>query len=126
MFANREVDAFLGFPPEPQELRARGLGRAILNMATDPPWSDYFCCIVFGNREFVRAHPIATKRVLRAVLKTTNLCIDQPKLVARQLVEVGLTKRYDYALEALTELPVRELAGIRPRGHGALLRAAPP
>jgi NitT/TauT family transport system substrate-binding protein len=105
MFANREVDAFLGFPPEPQELRARGLGRAILNMATDPPWSDYFCCIVFGNREFVRAHPIATKRVLRAVLKTTNLCIDQPKLVARQLVEVGLTKRYDYALEALTELP---------------------
>jgi NitT/TauT family transport system substrate-binding protein len=105
MFANREVDAFLGFPPEPQELRARGLGRAILNTATDQPWSQYFCCTVFGNREFVRAHPIATKRFLRAVLKTANLCITEPQLVARRLVDAGLTKRYDYALQSLTELP---------------------
>jgi NitT/TauT family transport system substrate-binding protein len=33
------------------------------------------------------------------------LCITNPQLVARQLVDAGLTKRYDYALEALTELP---------------------
>ena len=40
-----KVDAFLGFPPEPQELRARKIGRVILNTATDQPWSQYFCCI---------------------------------------------------------------------------------
>ena len=62
----RQVDAFLGFPPEPQELRARKIGRMILSTATDKPWSDYFCCMVFGNRDFVRAHPVATKRYLRA------------------------------------------------------------
>ena len=46
LFATREVDAFLGFPPEPQELRARNIGRVILNTATDKPWSQYFCCMV--------------------------------------------------------------------------------
>ena len=62
LFAAGKVDAFLGFPPEPQELRARKIGRVILSTATDQPWSQYFCCMVFGNREFVRAHPVATKR----------------------------------------------------------------
>ena len=45
LFADGQVDAFLGFPPEPQELRARKIGRVILNMATDKPWSQYFCCM---------------------------------------------------------------------------------
>jgi NitT/TauT family transport system substrate-binding protein len=33
------------------------------------------------------------------------LCITNPQVVARQLVDAGLTKRYDYALQSLTELP---------------------
>jgi NitT/TauT family transport system substrate-binding protein len=105
LFAARHVDAFLGFPPEPQELRARRIGRAILNTTTDKPWSQYFCCTAFGNREFVRAHPIATKRFLRAVLKTADLCISEPHRTARRLVDTGFTERYDYALQSLTELP---------------------
>jgi NitT/TauT family transport system substrate-binding protein len=105
LFADGRVDAFLGFPPEPQELRARQIGRAILNTATDKPWSDYFCCTVFGNTEFVSAHPVATKRFLRAIVKTADLCITEPKTVAQRLVDAGLTKRYDYAVQTLTELP---------------------
>jgi NitT/TauT family transport system substrate-binding protein len=105
LFAEREVDVFLGFPPEPQELRARKIGRVILNTATDKPWSDYFCCTAFGNRDFVRAHPIATKRYLRAILKATDICAAEPERAARQLVDGGFTARYDYALQSLTELP---------------------
>jgi len=105
LFAAGEVDAFLGFPPEPQELRSRKIGRAILNTTTDKPWSQYFCCTVFGNREFVRANPVATKRFLRAILKTADLCITEPKRAAQRLVDAGFTKRYDYALQSLTELP---------------------
>ena len=104
-FARGEVDAFLGFPPEPQELRARKIGRVILSTTTDKPWSQYFCCIVFGNREFVRAHPIATKRYVRAVLKAADLCAAEPELAAQQLVEAGFTDRYDYALQTLNEVP---------------------
>ena len=35
LFADGKIDAFLGFPPEPQELRARGVGRVIVNSALD-------------------------------------------------------------------------------------------
>ena len=105
LFAAGEVDAFLGFPPEPQELRARKIGRVILNTATDKPWSQYFCCMVFGNRDFVRDHPVATKRFLRAILKATDLCATEPEKAAQRLVDAGFTQRYDYALQTLTELP---------------------
>jgi NitT/TauT family transport system substrate-binding protein len=105
LFAERKVDVFLGFPPEPQELRARKIGRVILNTATDKPWSDYLCCTALGNRDFVREHPIATKRYLRAILKAVDVCAAEPERVARQLVDEGVTDRYDYALQTVTELP---------------------
>ena len=79
LFAEGKVDAFLGFPPEPQELRARKIGRVILNTATDQPWSQYFCCIAVGNGDFVRAHPVATKRFLRAILKAADICATEPE-----------------------------------------------
>src|ERR1700720_2768816 len=46
LFAAGKIDAFLGFPPEPQELRARGVGRVIVNSVLDRPWSQYFCCML--------------------------------------------------------------------------------
>jgi NitT/TauT family transport system substrate-binding protein len=104
-FAQGTVDAFLAFPPEPQELRARRVGRVILNTATDRPWSQYFCCTEFGNRGFIQAHPVATKRYLRAILKTADFCAAEPERAAQQLVDRGFTERYDYALQTLTEIP---------------------
>jgi NitT/TauT family transport system substrate-binding protein len=105
LFPAKEVDAFLASPPEPQELRAREIGRMIVNIATDKPWSQYFCCMVFGNREFVRDHPIATKRFLRAILKATDMCAAEPERTAQRLVDAGVPGRYEYALQTLTELP---------------------
>jgi NitT/TauT family transport system substrate-binding protein len=105
LFADGKADAFLGFPPEPQELRDRRIGRVILDTATDRPWSQYLCCIVYGNREWVRAHPVATKRFLRAALKAADICATEPEKAARSMVEDGFTPRYDYALQTLTELP---------------------
>jgi NitT/TauT family transport system substrate-binding protein len=105
VFAEGQVDAFLAFPPEPQELRARKIGRVILNTTTDKPWSQYFCCMVVGNRRFVDDHPGATKRVLRAILKANDVCAAEPGRAARRLVAGGFTKRYDYALQTLSELP---------------------
>jgi NitT/TauT family transport system substrate-binding protein len=104
-FADGEVDAFLAFPPEPQELRARKVGRVILNMALDQPWSQYFCCLAYGNRSFVRDYPVATKRFLRAILKATDMCASEPERAPQLLVNAGFTGRYDYALQTLTELP---------------------
>ena len=73
LFVAGETDAFLGFPPEPQELRARGFNRVILSTLTDRPWSQYFCCMIYGNRAWVRDHPVATKRFLRAMFKAADV-----------------------------------------------------
>jgi NitT/TauT family transport system substrate-binding protein len=105
LFAEGKVDAFLGFAPEPQALRARGFSRVILNTATDKPWSQYFCCMAVGSREFVRDYPVATKRFLRAILKATDICANEPESAARRVVDGGFTPRLDYALQALSEIP---------------------
>src|SRR6266436_2482940 len=101
LFVDGKVDAFLGSPPQPQELRARNIGHVIFNSSVDPPWSQYFCCVLAGNREFVRKHPVATKRALRAILKAADFCAAEPARAAQQLVDGGFTPRYDYAFEAL-------------------------
>ena len=120
-----KIDAFLGFPPEPQELRARKIGRVILDTATDRPWSQYFCCMLFGNRQFVRDHPVATKRYLRAILKAADMCAAEPARAAQRLVDGGFAQRYDYALQTLTELPYDRWREFDPGGLDAVLRAAP-
>jgi NitT/TauT family transport system substrate-binding protein len=105
LFVEGKIDALLGAPPEPQQLRARKIGRVIVNTTIDRPWSQYFCCMLTGNRDFVGKHPIATKRVLRAILKATDFCVSNPAAAARRMVEGGFTDRYDYALQTLQDVP---------------------
>jgi NitT/TauT family transport system substrate-binding protein len=105
LFAEGKIDAYMGFPPEPQELRARKVGRVIVNTMMDKPWSQYFCCAVVANREFVGKHPMATKRALRAILKATDVTAQNPERAARFVLEKGITNNYDHALEALKDIP---------------------
>jgi len=103
--AEGTIDALVGFPPVPQELRARKIGQSVVSSAVDRPWSQYFCCIVTGHREFVRTHPVATKRALRAILKATDMCALEPERAAQRIVDRGFTPRYDYALQTMQEIP---------------------
>jgi NitT/TauT family transport system substrate-binding protein len=105
LFAQGKIEAFLGFPPEPQQLRARRVGHVILNTTTDRPWSQYFCCMLASSRDYVRKYPLATKRVLRAVLKAADLCAAEPDRVARRIVSGGFAENYDYASETLRDIP---------------------
>jgi NitT/TauT family transport system substrate-binding protein len=105
LFVDGKIDAFLSYPPQAQDLRARHVGRVLLKTAVDSPWAQYFCCMLVGNRDFVRNYPAATKRVTRAFLKAADLCASEPARVAQGLVDRRFTPRYDYAFEALSELP---------------------
>ena len=105
LLAQGTVDAYLGFPPDPQELRAQKIGHVVVNSALDKPWSGYFCCTVAAHREFVHKYPVATKRALRAILKATDVCAREPDKVARLLVDKGHTTQYEYARQALQEIP---------------------
>jgi NitT/TauT family transport system substrate-binding protein len=105
LFLEGKADAFLGFPPQPQELRARKIGHVVVNSATDRPWSQYFCCLLTASQAFVRKHPFATKRALRAILKSADVCALDPARAARALVAKGYTPRYEDALQVMKELP---------------------
>jgi NitT/TauT family transport system substrate-binding protein len=77
----------------------------VVNSSMDRPWSQYFCCMLAGHRDFVQNHPVATKRVLRAVLKAADLCASDPTAAAQRMVSGGFTDRYDYALQTLRDVP---------------------
>ena len=104
LFLDGKVDAFLGFPPQPQQVRARKVGHVIVNTAQDRPWSQRFCCMLVGNRDFVQKHPIATKRAMRAVLKAADVCVREPERAARYMVKKGYEANYDIALEVVKEV----------------------
>ena len=103
LLAEGLVDAFLGFPPDPQALRAKKIGHVVVDSGVDRPWSQYFCCMVGGHREFVRTQPVATKRAVRAILKAADLCAVEPQRAARRIADRGYN--YDYTLETLKEIP---------------------
>jgi ABC-type nitrate/sulfonate/bicarbonate transport system substrate-binding protein len=51
------------------------------------------------------AKPIATKRVVRAILRATDLCLSAPTRVARRVVDRGFTPNYDYAVQTFSDVP---------------------
>jgi NitT/TauT family transport system substrate-binding protein len=102
LLAERKIDALMGFPPVPQELREKKIGNVIANSGLDRPWSQYFCCIVAAHQEFVRKYPVATKRTLRAIMKATDFCASEPESAARLVADKGY--RYDYSLQTMKEI----------------------
>jgi NitT/TauT family transport system substrate-binding protein len=104
LFAEGKIDAFLAVPPDLQKVRARNIGHVIASSIADRPWSQYYCCLLATRTEFAYKYPVATKRLLRAILKGADLCAAQPARVAQLLVDNGYAARYDYTLQALREI----------------------
>jgi NitT/TauT family transport system substrate-binding protein len=114
LYTEGKADAFLAFPPQPQDLRAKQVGHVIVDTSNDRPWSQYFCCVVAANREFARRYPVAAKRALRAMLKGADLCAQDPERVARYLVARKYESRYDVALDVVKSLPYRRWRDAHP------------
>lgn len=105
LFAEGKIDGFMAFPPEQFELREKKVGHVLVNTTTERPWSQYFCCMVAANREFVRKHPVAVKRALRALLKANDVCATEPQRAGKLLVDRGYTKNLEHAVQTIKELP---------------------
>jgi NitT/TauT family transport system substrate-binding protein len=102
-FIDGKVDAFLAFATEFPKLRAEKIGHTLVSNDVDRPWSQYFCCMVAGRADYVTKYPAATKRVLRAILKSADFCASNPTSAARELVDRGFLPNYDDALVTLRE-----------------------
>lgn len=104
LFLEGKIDAFIAGAPEPQEFREQKLGHTILSNALDRPWSNYFCCTLAASSDYVNKYPIATKHIMRAILKGADLCASDPVVAARGLVDSGYLPGYDRTLQILKEL----------------------
>jgi NitT/TauT family transport system substrate-binding protein len=63
--------------------------------------------MLMGAPDFVRRNPIATKRVVRAMIRATDICAAKPDWVAQRLVDRGFMPRYDYARQGLADVDYR-------------------
>ncbi|HEV8343321.1 MAG TPA: ABC transporter substrate-binding protein [Candidatus Binatia bacterium] len=106
LLAEKKIDGFLAAPPDAQQLRAKKIGHVVINTMMDKPWSQYFCCMVAMNQQFVLKNPVATKRALRAILRATDTTSREPERAARFLVNKGYAKQYDHALQAMNEMGI--------------------
>ena len=121
LFAEGKIDAFMGFAPEPQEMRAKKIGRVLIDFGKDRPWSQYFCCMAAANREFTRKHPVATSAAGHAEgyrpLREPAGAGSSPDGRQGRRGQV----RVRPAVSQGDRFPV---AGVRIRGHGAVLGLA--
>jgi NitT/TauT family transport system substrate-binding protein len=104
LLAEKKIDGFLAAPPDSQQLRAKKIGRVLVDSMMDKPWSQYFCCMVAANQPFVRKNPVAVRKALRAILKAVDVCAREPERTARFLVKKGYSDQYGQALEAMKEM----------------------
>jgi NitT/TauT family transport system substrate-binding protein len=114
LLAEGKIDGYLGFPPDPQELRAKKVGRMLLSSTHDRPWSQYFCCMAAVNKTWQRKHPVATKRVMRAILKGGDICTSDPDAGVRAFMAKGFSPPPELARQALQELPYRRWTDFSP------------
>jgi NitT/TauT family transport system substrate-binding protein len=113
MFKRGEIDAFMSFPPGPQQLRAAGVGHALVDTNVDRPWSKYFCCLLIGRRDFIKKNPIATKKVIRSILRANDVVAQDPAMAARMFVDrtrlIGTSLRKaddeEFLAQAFREIP---------------------
>ncbi len=107
LFREGKIDAFITFPPWPQELIDEGIGHLLIDTNIDKPWSQYFCCVVSGQSYFIKKNPIATKRALRAILKANDIVARNPRLATRTLIEKKIRNETEYPsiLRALKDIP---------------------
>lgn len=107
MFQKNKIDAFMSFPPGPQELMAKGIGRLLVDTNVDKPWSQYFCCMVSAQSDFVKNNPIAAKRAVRAILKAVDIVARDPELATRELLARKIVKQAEekYVLQSIKDIP---------------------
>jgi NitT/TauT family transport system substrate-binding protein len=107
MFKRDEIDAFMSFPPGPQKLRTAGIGHTLVDTNIDRPWSQYYCCVIVGRRDFIRDNPIATRKVIRSILRANDIVSQDPMAAAQMLVDRKLRKPDDkeFMAQAFREIP---------------------
>jgi NitT/TauT family transport system substrate-binding protein len=81
------VDAVATSDPIGTILEGKGLVRTIADQATDPPYSEEYCCAVVVSGQLARQYPESAAKVTRAMLKASKWVEANPTAAATMAVE---------------------------------------
>jgi len=107
LFREGKIDAFITFPPWQMDLIEQGIGHLLIDTNIDKPWSQYFCCVVSGQSNFIEKNPIATRRALRAILKAVDIVGRDPVLASKTIIAKKFRPEAEYEsiFRALKDIP---------------------
>ena len=104
-------------------MRAGKIGRVLIDFGKDRPWSQYFCCMAAANRDSRASDPVATKRALRAMSEGHRPLRERAGAGRPLMVDRGLRTSTSTSCSR-SRRSVSAVAGVRFRGHGAVLGLA--
>jgi NitT/TauT family transport system substrate-binding protein len=67
-------------------------GHVILDSSADKPWSQNYCCLLVTSRDWYSAHPVAAKRMTRAILRATDAAKKDLRGAAKATADKGTYK----------------------------------
>jgi len=86
-------------------------GKVILDTTMDKPWSQYYCCNLVANRDWVRRYPVATKRFTRAILRAADAVAKDKPRAAHEYVAGGFNSTTASPIdEEITNEIIRDLS----------------
>ncbi len=102
---------------------AARIGHVLVSSTTDRPWSQYYCCLLPVNNDYVRKHPVATKAVLRALLRAADICRPTRPGGPGGSLNTG-SENYEAALATLRDIPYGKWRDFSPRTRCGSMRCA--
>ncbi len=125
LFIDGKIDAFLaGEPVQRGPAGAQDRATTIFNNAVDRPGRSISAAWSPAAPDYVKKYPIATKRVLRAILEGADLCVSDAPAAARQVVDRGYHRGYEYTLQTLNVIGYDAWRDHDAEDIDAVLRAA--
>jgi NitT/TauT family transport system substrate-binding protein len=58
----------------------------------DKPWSQNYCCLLYTNRDWAKANPVALKRATRALMRGVDVANGDRRAAAKSAADQGTYK----------------------------------
>jgi NitT/TauT family transport system substrate-binding protein len=105
IFDSGKFDATFTYPPLAYSIRDTDQGRVLLDSHTQAPFDQNFCCMAVANRDFYAKYPVASRRALRALLRSVDYAAREPERAAQRMYDAGWVTPLIYAQRMLGMVP---------------------
>jgi len=125
LLADGKVDAFLGFPPEPQEMRARKIGHLVVNSSVDQPLVAVLLLHGGGEQRVCSQKPGGYEACAAGDLESNRHLRCRTRPVRSAAGGEGICEAAGLRYASRERHPLQQVARTRSGRHDSLLRTPP-